>query len=48
VDENPSITLGFGPDDIKVKMTFEFEDGFPIEEDLFVMEIAKLIQEGLS
>ena len=47
MDENPSITLGFGPDDIKVKISFEFEDGFPIDENLFVMEIAKMISGGL-
>ena len=47
MDENPSITLGFGPDDIKVKISFEFEDGFPFDENALVMEIAKMIQEGL-
>lgn len=47
MDENASITLGFGPDNAKVKISFEFEENFPIDENMFVMEIAKIIQEAL-
>lgn len=48
MDENASITLGFGPDDTKVKISFDFEENFPFDEEDFVMEMARLIRGALT
>lgn len=39
--ENPSITMAF--DDSEVKITFEFDDDFPMDPAKFVNVVARLI-----
>ncbi len=45
-DENPSITIGF--DDSNVKISFEFDDDFPIDPVRFVNAVGRLILGELS
>ena len=46
MDENPSITIGF--DDSNVKISFEFDDDFPMEPQAFVNAVAQLLLSELS
>lgn len=45
-DENPSLTISF--DDSNVKISFEFDDNFPIAPVAFVKAVGQLLLNELS